>query len=90
MEKIMVAMSGGVDSSVAAAVLKEQGKNILGATLRLTEDGGILPKEALLAKEACDRLGIPEALVEQDNAPDTDSYLCMKKSFEALRGIFKI
>lgn len=59
MEKIMVAMSGGVDSSVAAAVLKEQGKNILGATLRLTEDGGILPKEALLAKEACDRLGIP-------------------------------
>ena len=38
----------------------------------------------------CDRLGIPEALVEQDNAPDTDSYLCMKKSFEALRGIFKI
>ncbi len=40
--------------------------------------------------ELCDRLGIPEALVEQDNAPDTDSYACMKKSFEALRGIFEI
>lgn len=38
----------------------------------------------------CDRLSIPEALVEQDNAPDTDSYACMKKSFEGLRGIFGI
>ncbi len=64
MEKIMVAMSGGVDSSVAAAVLKQQGKNIVGATLRLTEDGGILPKEALLAKEACDRLGIPHTVYD--------------------------
>ena len=36
----------------------------------------------------CDQLSIPEALVEQDNAPDTDSYACMKKSFEGLRGIF--
>ncbi len=41
-------------------------------------------------KALCDRLGIKEALVEQDNAPDTDSYACMKKSFEALRGIFGI
>ncbi len=40
--------------------------------------------------QLCDSLGIPEALVEQDNAPETDSYLCMKKSFEALRGIFGI
>lgn len=36
----------------------------------------------------CDRYSIPEAFVEQDNAPDTDSYLCMKKSFEGLRSIF--
>ena len=40
--------------------------------------------------ELCDRLSIPEALVEQDNAPETDSYACMKKSFEALRPIFGI
>ena len=38
----------------------------------------------------CERLGIPEALVEQDNAPDGDSFACMKKSFEALRPIFGI
>ncbi len=40
--------------------------------------------------ELCNRLGIPEALVEQDNAPETDSYACMKKSFDALRGLFSI
>ncbi len=42
----------------------------------------------LTIMQLCDSLGIPEALVEQDNAPDTDSYLCMKKSFDALKGIF--
>ena len=37
----------------------------------------------------CDRLGIPEALVEQDNAPETESsYACMKKSFDALAPLF--
>lgn len=58
MGKIMVAMSGGVDSSVAAAILKEQGKSVTGATLRLTEDGGVLSNEVLRAKEVCDKLGI--------------------------------
>ena len=33
--RILVAMSGGVDSSVAAAILREQGHEIAGATLRL-------------------------------------------------------
>lgn len=33
--RILVAMSGGVDSSVAAALLREQGHDIAGATLRL-------------------------------------------------------
>lgn len=35
MSRIMVAMSGGVDSSVAALILKEQGHEILGATMAL-------------------------------------------------------
>src|SRR6195952_2795979 len=33
--KVMVAMSGGVDSSVAAALLVEQGHDVVGVTMRL-------------------------------------------------------
>ncbi len=47
---------------------------------------GVIDFAPILA--LCDRLGIPEALVEQDNAPDTDSYACMKKSFDALAPLF--
>ena len=35
MQKVLVALSGGVDSSVAAALLVEQGFEVIGATMRL-------------------------------------------------------
>jgi tRNA-specific 2-thiouridylase len=46
--KVLVAMSGGVDSSYAAAVLAAQGHDVTGVTLRVWQD-----KHPAFAKDAC-------------------------------------
>src|SRR5256714_13109174 len=51
-EKVVVAMSGGVDSSVAAALLLRQGYDVVGAFLRLGSPSGVESKT-----EACDPSG---------------------------------
>ena len=54
MEKILIGMSGGVDSSVAAALLKEKGFFVTGATLELCGKSN----DTSDAKEVCTNLGI--------------------------------
>jgi len=63
-ERIVVGMSGGVDSSVAALLLKEQGYDVIGVFMKNWEeqdDNGICTSESDWrdVREVCDLIGIP-------------------------------
>lgn len=50
-QKALIAMSGGVDSSVAAALMQEQGYDCIGATMKLYENADIVSGEDEAEKE---------------------------------------
>lgn len=60
--KVMVAMSGGVDSSVAAALLAEAGHEVVGVTMKLwggaSDTGCCSVSDVDDARRVCDHLGI--------------------------------
>lgn len=59
-KSVMIGMSGGVDSSVAAGLLKRQGYRVIGATMLLWNcgDGCGAKKSAQDARRVCEKLGI--------------------------------
>lgn len=69
MKKVVVGMSGGVDSSVAAYLLKEQGYDVVGVTMQIWQDedtctieenGGCCGNSAVDdARRVANKLGIP-------------------------------
>ncbi len=71
MSRVLVAMSGGVDSSVAAALLVEEGHDVFGVTLRLwdSEDSSpshrpcCITEDVNDARKVCRILGIPHYIL---------------------------
>ena len=74
--RVIVGMSGGVDSSAAAALLLEQGYEVVGITLTLwpqdcvsrAEDKCCGPQAVMDARAVCHKLGIPYYLIDEADA----------------------
>ena len=70
MKKAIIAMSGGVDSSVAAFLMKQQGFDITGITLKLHtencdgEQSCCTSQDILDAKAVCDKLKIEHRVID--------------------------
>ena len=73
--RVVVAMSGGVDSSVVAAMLKEEGYDVVGVTLQLYDHGAALAKKGACcagrdihdARRVAETMGFPHYVLDYEN-----------------------
>ncbi len=74
-KRVVVAMSGGVDSSVVAAMLKEEGYDVVGVTLQLYDHGAALAKKGACcagqdihdARRVAEAMGFPHYVLDYEN-----------------------
>ncbi|WP_126977256.1 tRNA 2-thiouridine(34) synthase MnmA [Frigidibacter oleivorans] len=74
--RVVVAMSGGVDSSVVAAMLKDEGYDVVGVTLQLYDHGAALAKKGACcagrdihdARRVAETMGFPHYVLDYENA----------------------
>ena len=77
--KVVVAMSGGVDSSVVAALMKEEGYNVTGITLKLYDDA----KQSKEGRQCCAGQDILDAKRVSDNININHKILFYQKKFKS-------
>ncbi len=73
--RVVVAMSGGVDSSVVAAQLAEEGYDVIGVTLQLYDHGAALAKKGACcagrdihdARRVAEEMGFPHYVLDYEN-----------------------
>lgn len=73
--RVVVAMSGGVDSSVVAAMLAEEGYDVVGVTLQLYDHGAALSKKGACcagidihdARRVAEDMGFPHYVLDYEN-----------------------
>src|SRR5689334_23009933 len=73
--RVVVAMSGGVDSSVTAALLKAEGYDVVGVTLQLYDHGAAIHRKGACcagqdvydARAVAERIGIPHYVLDYES-----------------------
>ena len=84
-------MSGGVDSSVVAAILHEQGHEVVGVTLQLYDHGAAIARPGACcagqdihdARRVADRLGIPHYVLDYEQRFKTTVMQAFAESYAA-------